>query len=1157
MNFELRKRKSWKDAGGVSEIIGNILILLITVVLFTGIMGFVQTMPVPQQVTKVDFAASMIYTGTGANVTITHEGGAVLPVKTTEVYVEVDTLSFSYILSTDPGFHYTTWHTGIDWTKSIAGITSTSSVTVRVIDTQEHVVLWVSQLSGGTSGTPPSILQRYIDSNPATPTPDPVKKGNAFSLFVRITDMDNDLNTSGIYVDASSIGMSKSILFQNGTGGWFRWDFTKDKTEDVAAVDGKSLIIRAWDKHGHMSVANFVLQITVLPVDVENNLYPAYSDLGMSGLPSYLKYVSDSLGHGFGIYGENKTNNTAWDKANTSDSRNYFSTHEMVYLRFASLSMSNLFVENRLTLTDIRTGISYTPAYKPSSYYTSPFYPYPTGGSAYVYECKFNTTGLPPGAYAMALSLKNQGTGSTPSQSFSANEPIIISDPGSPILPSMVPKLWVFKNADWTGEWGTRDHPFELSSSGKNVIYVLLKVQNTNSYPPSPTVAEVRITDMSGESEIYGVPPAGSMISRIKTYNSTCYNFSLDLRSFNGNQWLPGRNAYTLFVSRLNDTNEGVYSLSTQIWINGTGGKAEWFVGTYGMASGNSNFNTREYQYYIQNNNFFTSRVMLASESTPSSSTDYTVTALAAGDLDGDGDKDILMGQGTSNKLFMFENTLSLYGTWQAASEISRPDTTTAPITWIAFGDVNGDGHQDFAYANSIAPNSQIVLYNTTYGSTGWVYNPSAGIKWTGTVSKIDLKDITGDGKADLIVLAGGKIYIYDLKYSWDPTLSGQRDSALITPSSSGTTVDFDIEDMDGDGALDLLTVGGATAPYAGGGNGVNVNYYSTQSGNQKNLSTPDPYTPTYGTSVNLVTDTKAKGGNALRLQEKVSGGDPGKVSATFQFATLNTKPDQILRIYAKIGDVAGGTPAEVFYVWYSTDGSTFVPIMSIDSTTYRYYNFSLPSSVAGKAIYIKFTDSDTSPTSISPQDYIDLDLVGIFTGEFKGFSGSSVLTEVTWQAVRGGNIDGTSAVGKAYREVVVAKHDATNPIYGFKVYYWNGVSWQYMTGNPLLNNTSFQVSPLVSAATYPFSTLAPTLFDVVDINGDGLSDVLVSNCSTTGSGGNVKMVSKVGFFMNLYSTSQNWRYFIVKGWIVDAPGGGAISPWIDIVVCTKLSVTG
>jgi hypothetical protein len=82
-------------------------------------------------------------------------------------------------------------------------------------------------------------------------------------------------------------------------------------------------------------------------------------------------------------------------------------------------------------------------------------------------------------------------------------------------------------------------------------------------------------------------------------------------------------------------------------------------------------------------------------------------------------------------------------------------------------------------------------------------------------------------------------------------------------------------------------------------------------------------------------------------------------------------------------------------------------------------------------------------------------------------------------------------------------------------------------------------------------------LFDVIDINGDGLSDVLVSNCTTTGSGGNMKYISKVGFFMNLYSTSQNWRYFLVKGWSIDAPGGGAISPYIDILVCTKLAVTG
>ena len=40
MDFDQRKRKDWPDDGGVSEVVGNILILMMTVVLFSGKMSY-------------------------------------------------------------------------------------------------------------------------------------------------------------------------------------------------------------------------------------------------------------------------------------------------------------------------------------------------------------------------------------------------------------------------------------------------------------------------------------------------------------------------------------------------------------------------------------------------------------------------------------------------------------------------------------------------------------------------------------------------------------------------------------------------------------------------------------------------------------------------------------------------------------------------------------------------------------------------------------------------------------------------------------------------------------------------------------------------------------------------------------------------------------
>src|SRR4030042_6384726 len=86
MQFELRKRKDW-NSNAVSEIIGNILILMITVVLFSSIMAFVNQMPVPELQTKADFAAGISFTesGTAAKLTVTHIGGAALLPRTVAV----------------------------------------------------------------------------------------------------------------------------------------------------------------------------------------------------------------------------------------------------------------------------------------------------------------------------------------------------------------------------------------------------------------------------------------------------------------------------------------------------------------------------------------------------------------------------------------------------------------------------------------------------------------------------------------------------------------------------------------------------------------------------------------------------------------------------------------------------------------------------------------------------------------------------------------------------------------------------------------------------------------------------------------------------------------------------------------------------------------
>jgi FlaG/FlaF family flagellin (archaellin) len=162
MDFDQRKRKDWRNDSGVSEVIGNILILMITVILFSSIIAFVQQMPVPEQVTKVDFSASITFSDNSrhANLTLVHAGGKVLLAKDIRIDVDQDNAIYPHNLSEDSNFTSTTWSTGKPWTVQLDGLRSTSTIVVTVVDLERSQMIWTSQVTGGAVGSPPNIQQR-------------------------------------------------------------------------------------------------------------------------------------------------------------------------------------------------------------------------------------------------------------------------------------------------------------------------------------------------------------------------------------------------------------------------------------------------------------------------------------------------------------------------------------------------------------------------------------------------------------------------------------------------------------------------------------------------------------------------------------------------------------------------------------------------------------------------------------------------------------------------------------------------------------------------------------------------------------------------------------------------------------------------------------
>lgn len=162
----------------------------------------------------------------------------------------------------------------------------------------------------------------------------------------------------------------------------------------------------------------------------------------------------------------------------------------------------------------------------------------------------------------------------------------------------------------------------------------------------------------------------------------------------------------------------------------------------------------------------------------------------------------------------------------------------------------------------------------------------------------------------------------------------------------------------------------------------------------------------------------------------------------------------------------------------------------------------------------------------------------------------------VSWKAVRAADVD-RAGTGKASREVVMSTNGATAGLLNMKVFKYTGTTWAAMDGTSPAGATSFYVetSARVDGAKYPYSSLAPTLFDVLDLNGDGFSDILTCFFESTGSGSSAVSTSKIGYYMNTYSgTSQSWRYFEVQVWnIVGNQGGTLPGPWVCNVVAANL----
>ncbi|WP_456437355.1 T9SS type A sorting domain-containing protein [Psychroserpens sp.] len=168
-------------------------------------------------------------------------------------------------------------------------------------------------------------------------------------------------------------------------------------------------------------------------------------------------------------------------------------------------------------------------------------------------------------------------------------------------------------------------------------------------------------------------------------------------------------------------------------------------------------------------------------------------------DIDGDGDLDIIVPSTQDDKISWFENTNG-FGFFSIEHVITN---TSDNVKSVSVNDIDGDGDMDILSSSS--ENNNLAWYENTDGN-GTFDIANSITSSSNYPQKVSLADVDNDGDLDALIITGSST-VY-----WYENMSGSGDFDLdgeYIGFSGSSYANYSISDIDFDGDVDILSSSG------------------------------------------------------------------------------------------------------------------------------------------------------------------------------------------------------------------------------------------------------------------------------------------------------------------------------------------------------------